>query len=64
MEFDPGDAFGPNQTDSLFARGTKNKKELDKFLDRIDEHLGVEVTYCSIDESWCRTKCSAEGRCT
>jgi hypothetical protein len=42
--------------------GKINQKNIEKFADFIDQHLAVEVTFCSIMGN-CWTKCSTKGRC-
>jgi hypothetical protein len=65
FDFDEDDTLGANHKEWLFwhqRHGKEDQKELDKFVEFIDEHLGVQVRYCSVlGECW--TKCSTKGRC-
>ena len=60
--FDEDDTLAKDEQHFLFYLSTKHKKELDRFIDFIDEHLAIEVTYCSLKGD-CVTKCSTKGRC-
>jgi hypothetical protein len=57
-----GDSLGVGVTEWLFARSTKNRGDLDKFVVFINNKLAAHVTYCSINGE-CWEKCSAKGRC-
>jgi hypothetical protein len=68
-ELEPGDtlAFGEKVWLIQYRkpRGNKiNQKNIEKFADFVDQHLAIEVTFCSaIREDVCWTKCSTKGRC-
>lgn len=69
IQYDEDDALASGRTEWLISRSTKaaakskmDREELDRFLDFIDEKLGIEITYCSIDDE-CGKKCSTKGRC-
>lgn len=47
----------------ILSRSTKDKKGLDSFLDCIDDHLGIMVHYCSIDNDQCATECFPKNKC-
>lgn len=61
-DLEEGDALAAGKEQWLFARSTKNKRELDQFIDCVDQHLAVEVSYCALDGE-CWKKCSTKGRC-
>ena len=66
-ELEPDDTLAVNETEWLIRyrkpRGGKNSQQsMEKFSDFIDQHLAVEVRFCSIRGS-CSTKCSTKGRC-
>lgn len=66
-ELEPDDTLAVGEKEWLIQyrkpRGGKvNQKNIDKFSDFIDQHLAVEVTFCSIMGS-CWTKCSTKGPC-
>ena len=65
FEFDPDDTLGIGEKEWLLSRPKKyrgEKKEAEKFADFLDDHLGIEVRFCSLaGECW--TKCSSEGQC-
>jgi len=44
---------------SVFSRSTKNRKNLDSFIDFIDKRLAIAVTYCSLAGE-CETRCSSD----
>jgi hypothetical protein len=68
-ELDPDDTLAVGERVWLIQyrkpRGGKiNQKNLEKFADFVEQHLGVEVTYCSIiREDLCWTKCSTKDHC-
>src|SRR5260221_4491212 len=66
-ELEPGDTLALNDTVWLIKyrkpRGGKvNQTNKEKFAEFIDQHLAIEVTFCSIAED-CSTKCSTKERC-
>jgi hypothetical protein len=61
-ELEKGDPIRVSQSIPLFFRPTKNRVGLDSFVECIDKHLGVFITYDSLDGEHF-TKCSAEGHC-
>jgi hypothetical protein len=63
FQFEEDDTLAANEKQWLFARRTNNKKELDKFTEFVDEHLGVGVKYCTVLGFPCWSKCSTKGRC-
>ena len=50
------EAIKEGKTIALFYRRTKNKNGLNSFLDCLDEHLEVLISYCSFDDE-CWKKC-------
>jgi hypothetical protein len=67
-EFDPGDALPVGPTFWLIRyrkpRGAKiNQNVVDKFADFVDQHLAIEVIFCSIRGECWSPKCSTKGRC-
>jgi hypothetical protein len=62
VQIDPGDSLAVGETIYLIDYKPKDKKELSKFIDFLDDHLAVNVNYCSIDGA-CRGRCSTKGRC-
>jgi hypothetical protein len=68
-ELEPDDTLAVNEEVWLIRyrkpRGGKiNQKNSEKFADFIDQHLAIEVTFCStIREDLCWQKCSTKGRC-
>jgi hypothetical protein len=67
FELDPDDTLAVGEKDWLLKyhglHGSKFKqKDLDAFVDFIDQHLAVEVSFCSLTGE-CSTKCSTKGRC-
>lgn len=70
FSMDPGDVMAVQEKDWLLqfkpAHGKKaNPKDTDHFADFIDDHLAIEVTFCSVvDETACWTKCSAKDQCS
>jgi len=62
VEFEDDDSLAVGQTDWLIDYRTKNKEELDRFSQFLDEQLAAEVNYCSVDGE-CWKKCSYKGRC-
>jgi hypothetical protein len=67
FEFSPEDTLGIGEKEWLLAyrkarRAKPDQKTVEIFSNFIDEHLAVEVSFCSI---WgdCWTKCSTRGRC-
>jgi hypothetical protein len=64
IAFDPGDALAAPEVAWLveYRKPRKaNPKDVEHFVDFIDDHLAIEVTFCSVvDESACWTKCSAK----
>jgi hypothetical protein len=64
-----GDTLAVGETVWLFARSTKkktSKKELDRYVDFVDDRLGVQVTYCSrfarLGQCW-QSTCSLPNQC-
>lgn len=59
-----GGTIGVGETVQLFSRTTKNKKDLQKFLNFADDHLAIFIRSCSLANE-CAEKCSADdnGRC-
>lgn len=44
--------------------GKVNQKNIEQFSDFVDQHLALEITFCSVvQDDLCWTKCSAPGRC-
>lgn len=62
IEFEEGDALGGGQTAWLVDYRTKDKKGKTRFSEFLNEHLTVEITYCSVDDE-CWKKCSRKGHC-
>jgi hypothetical protein len=63
LDYDPGDALAPGQSSWMFFRRSSQRKDLDKFIDFVDNHLAIGVTYCSVrNECW--QKCSTANRCS
>lgn len=65
IDFDEGDTLGPGKKEWLFRhqrRGKDDQREVDRFVDFIDEHLAIEVAYCSVLNE-CQAKCSRKGFC-
>jgi len=60
--FDENDTLAVNERHWLFYRSTKNKKELDRFVDFVDQHVAIKVKFCSMKNE-CETKCSTKDRC-
>ena len=69
FELEPGDTLPVGDRIWLIQyrkpRGGKiNQKNMEKFADFIDQHLAIEVTFCSaVRESLCWPKCSTKDRC-
>lgn len=66
-ELEPDDTLAVGEKEWLIQyrkprAGKVNQKNIEKFSDFIDQHLGVEATFCSIMGN-CWTKCSTKGRC-
>jgi len=62
FELDKDSVLKIGETMLLFGRDTRNKMDLDRFIDFVDQRLAVSITFCSIDDE-CQTRCSIEGRC-
>ena len=60
-EVEPDDPLAVGEKTWLVSRSTKNKKELDRFIKFLDEHVTVKIEYCSLEDE-CRSKCS-DGAC-
>lgn len=62
-----GDTLAVGETVWLFAHSTKkvkNKKEVERYVSFIDDHLGVKVTYCTRLGFPCwQSICSLPDRC-
>lgn len=61
-ELDKSDTLKVGEAVWLISRDTRNKAELKKFADFVNDHVAVQIVYCSLDNE-CRTECSWEGRC-
>src|SRR5216684_3009847 len=61
-EFEEDDALASGRTTWLIDYQTKDKKEMARFIEFLDEHLAAEISYCSIKDE-CTKKCSDKGRC-
>jgi hypothetical protein len=62
VEFDPEDPIGAGDKEWVYFRKTQNRKQLQEFADFVDDHLAIEVRYCSVDGR-CWNKCSTAGKC-
>lgn len=62
VEFDPEDPMGSGDKEWIYFRKTKNTKQLQQFADFVDDHLAIEVRYCSV-YGRCWDKCSTAGKC-
>jgi hypothetical protein len=71
QELEPGDTLPANDKTVWLINyrkprgGQVNQKNKEKFADFIDQHLAIEVTYCSAveDGSCWPSKCSTKDRC-
>jgi hypothetical protein len=68
IEFDPGDTLPVGEKDWLIRYqkphgGKAKQKDLDNFVDFIDQHIAIKVSFCTITEDVCFEKCSTKGRC-
>ena len=57
-----GDSLSASESSWLIYSSDKNKKELKKFAEFIDEHVAVLVKYCSLNYQ-CWQQCSDPGHC-
>ena len=67
FDFEPNDALAPGKKEwmvSLDKRGLRNKKVSNALADLIDDHLGIEVEFCSLAGGDCATRCSNPGHCS
>jgi len=65
IDFDEDDTLAVNGTSWLLAhrkKGKEDQKEVDKFIEILDNHIGVKIRFCSI-EGQCWDKCSTNGFC-
>jgi hypothetical protein len=62
-DLEPDDSMGVGETVWLLEYRAKDKKERERFLDFINDHLAVKVRYCSIAGDQCQDKCSTKGWC-
>lgn len=68
FEFDPDDAIEVGGKYWLLRymkprHARVSQKDLDDFADFIDQHVAVEVSFCSAMGNECWTKCSIKDRC-
>jgi hypothetical protein len=68
FELEPGDTLAVGEKDWLLQyrkpRGGKVKqKDLDNFLEFIDQRVTIKVSFCTLTEDLCWEKCSTKGRC-
>ncbi|HWK47047.1 MAG TPA: hypothetical protein VNT30_20160 [Stellaceae bacterium] len=61
-QFDDDDALASGRIIWLIDYQTKDKKEMARFIDFLDEHLALEISYCSVKDE-CARKCSDKRRC-
>lgn len=64
-EFDENDTLGVGETEWLLSlRPSKTpKKDLDRFMTFIDDHVAVQTNVCSITTGKCEIQCSAPDWC-
>jgi hypothetical protein len=62
MELDENEPLGVGETVFLIDYRSKDKNELKRVADFLDNSLAVKVTYCSI-AGQCWTKCSYKNHC-
>lgn len=65
MDFDIGDTLAVNGKVWLLAhkkKGKDDQKEIYRFIDVLDNNLGIKISFCSI-EGTCWEKCSTKGFC-
>ncbi|MBI3441276.1 MAG: hypothetical protein HY052_05675 [Proteobacteria bacterium] len=65
VEFEEGDSLAVGESNWLlrhYKKGRENHKELRDFITFIDDHLSIEVNFCSLTGT-CWTKCSTRGGC-
>jgi hypothetical protein len=62
LDFDKQSVLRVDEAEMLFGRASSNKTELDAFVNFVDQHLAVSISYCSIQHD-CETRCSSESRC-
>ena len=62
VELEEGDAVGVGEKDWIIDYRANEKKELDRFLDFLDQNLAAEIEYCSLAGE-CQKICSTRGRC-
>jgi hypothetical protein len=63
VEFDDDDSLAVGQREWLLRYRTKDKKEAERFVDFLDDRLGVDVEYCTVDDTNCRHRCSTKSHC-
>jgi hypothetical protein len=64
--FDPDDSLGVSEKELLLFRlkqFRKDQKEAKRFANFLDDHLGIEVEFCSLTGE-CKKRCSTPGRCS
>ncbi len=62
IEFEPDDSLSVGETVWLISRSTKDKPGLSRFIEFLDQHVTVQIEYCSLD-GHCASKCSHKRGC-
>jgi hypothetical protein len=62
-EFDGDDTLAVGESEWLLSKSTKDKKDVDRFVEFIDKHVAVQTNVCSITTGKCEIRCSAEEWC-
>jgi hypothetical protein len=62
VQLEENDTLAVGEQQWLYYRSTKDKKELQGFLDFLDQRFAISVTFCSIDGA-CWSKCSTPNHC-
>ena len=62
IELERDDSLGVGATVWLISRPNRDKRELDRFIEFLDQHVAVQIEYCSLDGQ-CASKCSSMGAC-
>jgi hypothetical protein len=67
FQFDDDDTLPAGEKTWLLSKSTKGKgkeqKNVEQFIDFVDQRLAVEVEVCSVVTGKCQTQCSTDGWC-